>query len=394
MVNMNKSNLLSTIVFFFSAALFFLIHQQADSLNSVLLLIGILMGITLFKGMFGFTGAYFQAINHSDMRGVFSQIMMLALATLLFAPMLALGYIYDHEVVGAIAPLSIALVIGAFLFGMGMQLGGSCASGTLFIGASGNRRTIIVLIFFCVGAFLGSLHLSYWQGLPSIAPISLADTYGFEVALPLQLTVLAILYALFSFLHKVPKDQQQGKSLWWRHGFSFHDFVFGTWPLMLTASLLAILNWLVLLVAGHPWSITWAFSLWGAKLAMLFGWVPDSSDFWSRDFQLAALNSPILQDETSVMNIGIFLGALLAASLAKKFKLSGTVNIKGVSSAIIAGLLMGYGARLAYGCNIGAFFSGIASTSLHGWLWIICAIPGFWFGIRIARIFNREERIS
>jgi hypothetical protein len=35
--------------------------------------------------------------------------------------------------------------------------------------------------------------------------------------------------------------------------------------------------------------------------------------------------------------------------------------------------MMGYGARLAYGCNIGAYFSGVASASLHGWLWFVLA---------------------
>jgi hypothetical protein len=38
--------------------------------------------------------------------------------------------------------------------------------------------------------------------------------------------------------------------------------------------------------------------------------------------------------------------------------------------------MMGYGAWLAFGCNVGAYFSGIASTSLHGWLWIACALLG------------------
>ncbi len=382
-------NRLSALIALAIILLFSFIQQQAQPSNSVLFIISIVMGITLYKGMFGFAGAYRQAIEKSDMRGIFAQIFMLAIATLLFAPMLALGYVYDHEVVGATAPLSIALVIGAFLFGIGMQLGGSCASGSLFISGSGNRRTIIVLIFFCFGAFIGSLHLSSWQTLPSIAPINLADEYGFEVALPLQLSILAILYAVFSFLHKTPKDEEKGKTLWWRNGFNFQSLVYGTWPLMLTGTLLAILNWLVLLVTGHPWSITWAFSLWGAKAAMLFGWLPSSSDFWSREFQIAALENPVLQDETSLMNIGIFLGALLAASIAKQFKLSGIINVKSISSAIIAGLLMGYGARLAYGCNIGAFFSGVASTSLHGWLWIVCAIPGFWFGLRLASYFSR-----
>ena len=49
---------------------------------------------------------------------------------------------------------------------------------------------------------------------------------------------------------------------------------------------------------------------------------------------------------------------------------------------------MGYGARIAYGCNIGAFFSGVASTSLHGWLWIAAALPGCWIGLRLSRKFT------
>ncbi|HEV3141066.1 MAG TPA: YeeE/YedE thiosulfate transporter family protein, partial [Vicinamibacterales bacterium] len=52
---------------------------------------------------------------------------------------------------------------------------------------------------------------------------------------------------------------------------------------------------------------------------------------------------------------------------------------------------LGYGARIAYGCNIGAFFSGIASGSVHGWIWFPCALAGNfagtrlrpWFGLRI-----------
>jgi len=365
----------------------FTLHQQAESSNSTLFLISLAMGVTLFKGMFGFTGAYKKAFESRDMNGILAQIVMLALATMLFAPILAQGYAFDHGVVGAVAPISVALVIGAFVFGIGMQMGGSCASGSLFIAGGGNRRTVVVLLFFCIGAFVGSLHLSQWQTLPSNPPISLADTYGWEIALPLQLAVLAALYFIFTLIHR-----GSDRTLWWRaKEFSVKQLVFGSWPLMLSGAVLAILNWLTLLVSGHPWSITWAFSLWGAKLASFFGWQATSSPFWNREFQLNALQQPIWQDETSIMNIGLFLGALLAATLAKKFKISGHLDIKALTTAAIAGLLMGYGARLAYGCNIGAYFGGISSTSLHGWLWIVCAIPGFWLGFKVNQMINNNK---
>ncbi|MBI3706150.1 MAG: YeeE/YedE family protein, partial [Proteobacteria bacterium] len=57
-------------------------------------------------------------------------------------------------------------------------------------------------------------------------------------------------------------------------------------------------------------------------------------------------------------------------------------------AAALGGVAMGYGARIAFGCNVGAFFSGVASTSLHGWLWILCALPGNWVGLRLRPIFR------
>jgi uncharacterized membrane protein YedE/YeeE len=59
-----------------------------------------------------------------------------------------------------------------------------------------------------------------------------------------------------------------------------------------------------------------------------------------------------------------------------------------IVAAVIGGLMMGYGARLAFGCNVGAYFSGIASTSLHGWLWIIFALLGTFIGVRLRSLFR------
>jgi hypothetical protein len=53
-------------------------------------------------------------------------------------------------------------------------------------------------------------------------------------------------------------------------------------------------------------------------------------------------------------------------------------------------LLLGYGARLAYGCNIGACFSGIASGSLHGWAWMVAAFFGNVLGTRLRPLFGLE----
>ena len=38
--------------------------------------------------------------------------------------------------------------------------------------------------------------------------------------------------------------------------------------MLLGGAALALLNWATLLVAGHPWTITWGFTLWAAKVAV------------------------------------------------------------------------------------------------------------------------------
>ena len=129
--------------------------------------------------------------------------------------------------------------------------------------------------------------------------------------------------------------------------------------------MLAALNGLTLAIAGHPWSITWGFTLWAAKLAQILGWDPAASPFWSGQFAATALSRGLGRDVTSVMNGGIILGAMMAAGLAGRFAPGFRLPLKSLAAALIGGLMMGYGARIAFGCNIGAFFSGVASTSVH-----------------------------
>src|SRR2546427_11246994 len=98
--------------------------------------------------------------------------------------------------------------------------------------------------------------------------------------------------------------------------------------------------------------------------------------FWSGEFQQTALAAPVLADVTSVMDLGLVLGALLGAGLAGRFAPRRRVPARRVAAAVLGGLLLGYGSRIAYGCNIGALFGGIASTRLQGWLWAGGALAG------------------
>ncbi|MEE8516961.1 MAG: YeeE/YedE family protein [Alphaproteobacteria bacterium] len=380
----------AALVILAAGAIALAMRDVPDWRPGALFIIGALLGMTLYHAAFGFTSAWRKLITIGDTTGVRAQLVMLALATLLFAPVLAAGSAFGEGVAGAVAPAGVSVAVGAFLFGFGMQLGAGCGSGTLYTLGGGNGRMAVTLLAFCAGSFLASLHMHWWQDLPATASISLGAKLGWPTAVALQLGLFAILAWVLNRWHgggaalRAADQASSPAARAWR----WQRLAAGPWPLYAGAVALAVLNGLTLVVAGHAWSITWAFTLWPAKLVTATGWSLADNPFWSSPFQARALEASVFADTTSVMNFGIIIGALLAAALAGRFAPTLRVPWPSLLAAVIGGVLMGYGARIAYGCNIGAFFSGIASTSLHGWLWILAALPGCVLGVRLRPHFG------
>ncbi|OYT14526.1 MAG: YeeE/YedE family protein [Bacteroidetes bacterium 4572_77] len=110
------------------------------------------------------------------------------------------------------------------------------------------------------------------------------------------------------------------------------------------------------------------------KINFLYRAVGGNVDNWyyfSSKGAQATLDAGILHHAGSVSNIGIIFGALLATLLASQFKYKKIKSKKQIVAATLGGLLMGYGARIGFGCNIGALFGGIASLSLSGWVFAL-----------------------
>ena len=360
----------------------------ADWRPAALWLLGLLLGLTLYHASFGFASAYRRMFAARDMRGVQAQLLLLALTTLLFAPVLAQGSALGQAVGGAWAPLSVSVVAGAVLFGVGMQLAGGCGSGTLYTAGGGNLRMLVVLAAACAGSFWASLHMGWWQQLPSHEAVVLADVMGWQTALAVQLFVLGLLALLLQRMARTPSAGAANTGASRR---TWTKLLSGPWPAVVAAVVLALGNFGTLLVAGHPWSITWGFTLWGAKAAQWLGWQAVSSGFWQGDFQSGALAGGVLDDTTSMMDLAIMLGAGCAAALAGRLAPRWDFAWRSLAAALIGGLMIGYGSRIAYGCNIGAFVSGVASGSLHGWLWIAAALPGSWLGGKLRRRFGMVD---
>jgi len=270
-----------------------------------------------------------------------------------------------------------------------MQLGGGCGSGTLFTVGGGSARMLVTLVGFIIGATVGTLHLPFWIQLPSLPVIRFGESFGALGGTLLTLVGLAAIIGLLAYIEK--RKHGNVESIFsGLKDLTPSSFLHGPWPLILAAVVLALGNVFTLLLAGHPWSVTYGFGLWGAKIFEAVGIEVSSWQFWQNPAQARALQNSVLFDVTSVMNFGVILGAALAASLAGKFAPKAAVPFLSWVAAIVGGLLMGYGARLSFGCNIGALFSGIASGSLHGWVWFVMAYLGSLLGIFIRPLFGLD----
>lgn len=359
--------------------------------QGLLALLGIGFGAVLQGARFGFTTGWRDFIERRDPQGLWAQMLLMVLAAALTLPLLAGS---GGELVGAVAPLTISLVLGAFLFGAAMQLADGCGSGTLYKAGGGSPLSFVVLPTFAFGSFLGASHQPAWIELGGLPAVDLL-AFGWPTALALTVAGCGLVAWLAGRVARnargdAPPSPQAVAEQLVRTGTA--SFVAATRPAQsrwatrwwLGALLLAVLYLAHLVVAGQPWGIVYGMGVWGAKAVSALGWDLSGDAFWGVAPHAQRLVEPILADVTSVTNIGLIYGAIAASRWngAPKFT---APSGRRLAAAAVAGLVMGYSARMAFGCNVGAYLGGIASASLHGWVWFALAFAGSIVGVRIRR---------
>ena len=367
----------TAIAFVAAVGLIFLAYAQGSARLAVASVIGLFAGLALYHASFGFTAAWRRFALEQRGAGLRAQFLLILLTCAISFPLLENGAAFGRPIYGAVAPFGISAALGAFVFGIGMQFGGSCASGTLFTAGGGNTRMLATLSGFVAGSVIATAHMPFWWSLPDLPAYSLVESLGAVAAFAITAAALATIAA-----YSIHRERR-------RHGALEQTpddvhLLRGPWKKSWGAIAIAAVGIATLLTLSRPWGITSAFALWGAKIADGLGWNVAQWDYWSG--RAALLERSVLADATSVMNFGIMIGALAAASLAGLFAPTFRLRPRDLALAVAGGLLMGYGARLAYGCNIGAYLGGIISGSLHGWGWLLFGFIGSLLGLRLQSV--------
>jgi uncharacterized membrane protein YedE/YeeE len=272
-------------------------------------------------------------------------------------------------------PVGVSLAVGSFIFGVGMQLGSGCASGTLVGVGAGSVKGAVVLIFFITGATLATIDPIYSR----LAKLPKVD----RVTIPWYATVviLAGLFLIFLGIELVRAHRAAARA---SDDYDLQDAPkppkpreepgarLRLWRLYLWDIALALVFGAWYLCEGRTIGITGPYSVIGGRVVEACGGHPGKWQYWRERAGLPNL----MRTDIFISDVFIILGAFIAASHWGKFGASQDNSFISLARGIVGGLLMGFGGRMANGCNIGAMVSGITSSSVAGFVWLACGVLG------------------
>ncbi len=169
-----------------------------DPMLSLLLVVGLCFGFILQRARFCFTASLRDPYLTGGTSLTKAVLIAFAITSIGFVAIQYGASVRGLPIPGFISPISLATLIGAFMFGIGMVIAGGCASGTLMRVGEGFTMLMLVLIFFVIGSLVGAYDYGWWKlhFIQDAPRVFLPDVFGWVGAITLQLLLIAALYIL------------------------------------------------------------------------------------------------------------------------------------------------------------------------------------------------------
>lgn len=365
------------------------------------LAIGMGFGYTLTRSRYGFAGGIKRIYVRGE--GSLSVALLIAFAVLI----LVYGSMQWVESLSGAVPqylaqegdkvisgtqnvfmFNIGTAAGAFIFGIGMIIAGGCASGTLADLGEGEGHALLAFPLFVLGTIPGH----YLREVIDRNPIGkvgvrlhLPQIFGYFGSFVVSFAILFMLYLVVKAYERKRKAEGTYRSETSDYedfekelevakdepvcGWAlYHKFFVQRWSFITGSMVLGFLSVAWFVVNKKAWGVTSAFTNMAVWFVGLFGIKFTDPGF---DKINAALEKGILSNAGVVLDIGIVVGSLLCFLLACRFQANMKFNGRNALLFGLGGLMMGFGSRLAKGCNIGALYSSLTVFSLSGWLFLI-----------------------
>lgn len=371
------------------------------------LLVGLGLGYALTRSFFGFAGG----VNRSYKTGstkLMRMLMVLFVGTAIVSACFFIGQDpkeYDLWV----NPINLGLLLGGILFGFGMAFSSCCASGVLTDVIQGLPRALITLIFFGMGVYLG---FPVQKSTPWIQE-TLVSTGTFKKGVFLPdlfkwdgldgylgaIIVTIVLACLTIYIAKLYEEKRKENNTYIgvesetiqekKHEDSekfklfseatYEKLFVRPWTLKTGALVIGAIFILLMGVTKAGWGASTPYGFWFGRVLVFLGISPESvASFAGKPVEM--FTDPFFSNGMNVQNFGIILGTLVSLLLAGKFKNTFKAGLK-ISFKesllyVIGGFSMGFGTRLANGCNVGALYTPIANFSLSGWIFLVFLVIG------------------
>jgi uncharacterized membrane protein YedE/YeeE len=370
---------------------------SSDRLLAVFWLFGLAFGFVLQRSRFCFASAFRDLFLLGDARVMKGIIAGLAVATAGFAVLMArllpeVGF--GSLPPGAtVLPLGLHTLLGGGLFGIGMVLAGGCTSGSLYRAGEGYVGSMVALLGIMLGLEISSHTWNWWwETHISRAPLVwLPEPLGYLGGTLLTFGALLLCFLVVtwwefrtSIMLPLKRGGVDAASSLGEHLRALGQLIFVQgWPVVVGGVALAILN-VYLYIYRHPWGVIAGLGIWADKVAsaMHLG----AGDLLGRSSLAGCAFEPDTASPLGhmpLLNLGVIAGAFIAASLASEFKLRVPKQPLRYIQSMGGGILMGYGAGLALGCTVGAFFSAIPSLALNGWVFAGALAVGAYIGVKV-----------
>lgn len=167
---------------------------------AVCLSVGVIIGIILRYSKFCFAAAFrdpFISKNTALLRGMILAMIVSTIGFAIIQSKYSHGKVINYDLIpGAVSSVGIHVMIGAFIFGIGMVLAGGCASGVLMRIGEGHALHLVVLMGFIIGTLLGAKDYSFWyhRFIKNARTIYFSEYMDLKFVVLAQIIVLMILY--------------------------------------------------------------------------------------------------------------------------------------------------------------------------------------------------------
>ncbi len=183
----------------------FVILLQKQYTYAVCWVLGIGIGIVLRYSRFCFAAAFRDPFLVGNTKLLRAMLLAMMISTIGFA-VIQYGYIQDNPIdydliPGAVTSVGIHVVIGAFIFGVGMIIAGGCGSGILMRIGEGHVLQWVVLVGFLIGTVLGAKDYSFWYNhiIQKSKTVYFFEYLDFKIVVVVQIVILISLHRLVAW---------------------------------------------------------------------------------------------------------------------------------------------------------------------------------------------------